>query len=232
MRGAFREVGRGVTYSYMQPVGTVVAFGPESLRDASQLDATALACEVLDADFPRIKKMQPGSLLLLLCESVEDLALAAAAKAARILRKRGGGEAALVLPPLPANPGPQALVRIERAARLVGACAVQPVGASWIDAVRCLIEPLAVFGLVGVEPREVHALVKPRAALLHASVERVVPQARDVLVSCRLRPSASLREVDEAARTVRELAAGARLVLAGPEVASDDGPRVLALSLL
>jgi len=53
-----------------------------------------------------------------------------------------------------------------------------------------------------------------------------------VLVTCRLRPSAALRELDEAARTAAELAPQARLVVAGPEVATDDGPRTLVASLL
>ena len=56
----------------------------------------------------------------------------------------------------------------------------------------------------------------------HALVEQ---RARDVLVSCRLRPNATLRELDAAATRVRS-ATNARLVLAGPEV--DDGPRALA----
>src|SRR5438552_5375272 len=217
----------------MQVVGTVVAFGAAPLRDAARLDATALSCEVLSDDFRVIKQAQGGSLLLLLCAEADDPALAAASKAARILRRRGGGEALVVLPALPVNPGPQALARLERAARLTEACVVQPIGsASWSDAVRCFVEPLAVFGLVGVEPREIHGLVRPRAALLHENVAGVLPQARDVLVTCRLRRNASLREVDYAARAVAERAPKARLVIAGPEVGSDDGPRVLAASLL
>jgi hypothetical protein len=213
----------------MQPVGTVVAFGPAPMKDAEQLDATALACDVLEADFRRIKQAEAGSLLVLLCDASDDRALAAAAKAARILRKRGGGEALLVLPPLPVSPGPQALARLQRAAELTEACALQPVGASWADAVRCFVEPLAVFGLVGVDPREIHALLRPRAALLHTSIAQVLPEARDVLVTCRLRP---LREVEEAARKVAELAPHAKLLLAGPEVTPDDGPRTLVASLL
>jgi hypothetical protein len=81
-----------------------------------------------------------------------------------------------------------------------------------------------------VDAREIHALVRPRAAVLHASLD-VLPEARDLLVSCRLRPSASLRELDEAARSAAERAPGAKLILAGPEVSPDDGPRVLAASL-
>jgi len=215
----------------MQPVATVVAFGARPVKDAASLDKTALACDVIEADFHRIKRAEAGSLLLLLllCDASDDPALAAATKAARILRARGGGEALLVLPPRPANPGPQATERMKRAAALTSACVLQPVGASWTDAVRCFVEPLAVFGLVGVDPRDIHALVRPRAALLHSSVEQVLPQARDVLVTCRLRP---LREVEEAARKVAELAPHARLILAGPEVAPDDGPRTLVASLL
>ncbi len=216
----------------MRPLGTVVAFGEAPMRDVAILDATALACEILPADFRALKEAEAGALLLLLCEAADDPALAAATKAARILRRRGGGEVLLVLPPLSANPGPEALARIERAAAMTFTCALQPVGTSWADAVRCFVEPLAVFGLAGVEPREIHMLVRPRAALLHSSVADVLPQARDVLVTCRLRPSAALRELDEAARTAAELAPQARLVVAGPEVATDDGPRTLVASLL
>ena len=211
-------------------MGTVVWFGRGPGGQASTLDATALDCQLLEADFPALKQTRPGSLLLLLAEDDRDPALAAAAKAVRILRKRGGGEAVLVLPPAEADPGPQALARLRRAAELTGACAVRPVRASWADAVRCVVEPLAVFGLVGVDPREIHALFEtPRAALLHTSAAEARPDAREVLVSCRLRP---LREVEEAARAVRERAPQAHVVLAGPEVAADDAPRTLALSLL
>jgi len=211
-------------------VSTVVWFGREAGRQVAALDATALDCDLREADFRALKQAQPGSLALLLAEADGDPALAAAAKAARILRKRGGGEAVVVLPPAPANPGPQALARLRRAAELTSACAILPVRASWADAVRCAVEPLAVFGLVGVDPREIHALfARPRAALLHTSAAEVVPEARDVLVSCRLRP---LREVEEAARAVRDKAPTARLVLANPETPPDDGPHTLALSLL
>ncbi len=133
----------------MRPLGTVVAFGEAPMRDVATLDATALACQILPADFRALKQAEAGALLLLLCEAADDPALAAATKAARILRLRGGGEVLLVLPPLPANPGPQVLALIERAAAMTFACALQPVGTSWADAVRCFIEPLAVFGLAG-----------------------------------------------------------------------------------
>ncbi|MGZ6144084.1 MAG: hypothetical protein ACXWLM_12150, partial [Myxococcales bacterium] len=163
----------------------------------------------------------------------DDPALAAAAKAARILRKRGGGEAILVLPPAPANPGPQALERIARAGRLCEACAVQPVApATWADAVRCFVEPLAVFGLAGVSPREIHALLRPRAALLHHGAANASADARELLVTCRLRPNAALRDLEDAAKAAAERAPNARLVLAGPEVGDADGPRVLVASLL
>ena len=215
----------------MQAVGTVVVFGAAPAQDAAQLDGTALSCEALPADFRAIKQAQGGSLLFALLDDAGDPSLAAAAKALRILRRRGGGEALLVLPALPATPGPQAISRLQRAAQLTCACAVQPVApASWADAVRCFVEPLAVYGLAGVDAREIHALVRPRAAVLHASLD-VLPEARDLLVSCRLRPSASLRELDEAARSAAERAPGAKLILAGPEVSPDDGPRALAASL-
>ena len=223
----------------MQPVGTVVAFGDAPTRAAAQLDATALACELVPAGedlFPRLKRTAGGSLLVLLAEASDDPALAAATKAISILRRRGGGEALIVLPPVPAVPGPQARERLARASALTGACVVQPVAAaSWADAVRCFVEPLAVFGLIGIDPREIHRLVQPHPALLHLwddpSLERSLRGAREVLVSCRLRPSATLREVDAAANRVRTVT-GARLVLAGPEVPNDDGPRAIAAVLL
>src|SRR5438477_4031801 len=142
----------------MRPVGTVVAFGPGAARAAAELDATALACAVLEPGedlFRRIKQAESGSLLLLLAEDAGDPALAGAAKAARILRRRGGGEALVVLPAAEANPGPNARERLRRAADLTQACVVQPVRSSWSDAVRCFLEPLSVFGLVGVDAREV-----------------------------------------------------------------------------
>jgi hypothetical protein len=223
----------------MQPVGTLVAFGPAPTRAVAHLDASALACDLLPAGedlFVRIKQVEPGSLLFLLADAADDPALAAAAKAASILCKRGGGAPVLVLPPVPAIPGPQARVRLTRAAELTQLCAVQPVGrASWADAVRCFVEPLAVFGLVGVERRDVFGLVRPRPALLHLwnddSLDVSLRDARDVLVSCRLRPSATLGEVDAAAQRVRSSTA-ARLVLAGPEVADDEGPRAIATVFL
>ena len=235
--GDFRLEREGVTNTYMQPVGTVVAFGAAPTNEVSRLDATALACEVLgfgDDLFTRIKQADGGSLLFLLAEAADDPALSAAFKAARILRLRGGGESVLVLPGVPALPGPQARGRLQRAAQLTGACVVQPVaGASWADAVRCFVEPLAVFGLVGVDPREVHGLLSARSALLHrwddVSLDLSLRDAREVLVSCRLRPSATLRQVDAAARRVIS-ATGARLVLAGPEV--DEGPSALAAVFL
>src|SRR5207248_18452 len=135
-------------------------------------------------------------------------ALAAATTAIGSLRRRGGGEAVVVLPPVPADLGPLATQRLERAAELTGACVLQPVETGWADAVRCLVEPLAIFGLVGVEPREIRSLLRPRAALLHASPARIRADARDVLLTCRLRPDATLRDVDEAARQALQLAAG------------------------
>jgi len=221
----------------MQPVGTVVAFGTAPTNEVSRLDATALACDILGFGedlFTRIKRAEGGSLLLLLAEAADDPALAAAAKASRILQLRGGGEAVLVLPAIPALPGSQARGKLQRAAQSTGACVVQPVaGASWADAVRCFVEPLAVFGLIGVDPREIHGLLSARSALLHrwqdASLDLSLQDAGEVLVSCRLRPSATLRQIDAAAQRVRS-ATGARLVLAGPEV--NDGPSALAAVFL
>ena len=221
----------------MQPVGTVVALGTAPTLRAGQLDGTELACDILpfgDDLFPRIKQAEAGSLLLMLAETAQDASLATAAKARHILQQRGGGEAVLVLPPIPALPGPQAREKLERAARLTECCVVQPISAaSWDDAVRCFIEPLAIFGLIGIDPREIHGLLRPRIALLHlwkdVSLDLSMRPARDVLVSCRLRPNATLREVDSAATRVRA-ATNARLVLAGPEV--DDGPRALAAVFL
>src|SRR2546422_10942305 len=104
----------------------------------------------------------------LLADERADPALAGAAKAARILERRGGGEAVVVLPSVPALPGPRARARVERAATLSKCCVVQPVGpASWADAVRCFGEPLAVFGLVGVDPPEIHGPLSPPTRPLH-----------------------------------------------------------------
>jgi hypothetical protein len=225
----------GATNPYMQPVATVVAFGRSSSLAAARLDAKALASEVLrygDDLFSRIKRAEAGSLLLLLAEGGDEPALAGAAKAASILKRRGGGEAVVVLPSLPALPGPRARHRLEHAAQQAGASLIQPVGAaSWTDAVRCIVEPLAVFGLIGVDPREIHGLLRPRLALLHLwddhSLDSSLRHAREVLVSCRLRPSATLREVDAKVTRVRS-ATNVRLVLAGPEVPRDDGPEAIA----
>ena len=218
----------------MRPVGTVVALGAAPALAAARLHATALDCEVLGPDFRRIKQSQAGSLLFALVEDGTDPALAAAVKALRILRKRGGGEALVVLPALEALPGPQARALLQRAAELARACVVQPLApASWQDAVRCLVEPLTVFGLAGVDAREIHALVaKPRVALLHTSIAQVPRESRDLLVSCRLRPNACLRDLEEAARAAAEAAPRAKLVLAAPEVGDARGPRTLAASFL
>ncbi len=214
----------------MQAVGTVVAFGAAPAADAARLDAVALACTVLAGDFRLIKQADGGSLLFALLDDDRDPALAAASKALRILRKRGGGEALVVLPPAQATPGPQARSRLQRAAELMDACVVQPVGAAaWADAVRCFVEPLSIFGLAGVDPREIHALIRPRLAILRDALDPL-SGAREIFVSCRLRPNASLHDLDDAAQTVAERTPEARLILAGPEV-SDDGPRVLVASL-
>jgi len=223
----------------MQPVGTVVAFGAAPTKAVAALDSTALASDVLPAGedlFPRLKRARGGSLLLLLAEESDDPALAAAAKGGRILRRRGGGDAILVLPAVPAVPGPQARARLDRAAALTGACVVQPVGrASWADAVRCFLEPLAVFGLIGVDSAEVHQLVRPRSCLLHLwddeGLDRSLRDARDVMLTCRLRPNTTLREIDAAARRIKS-ATTAPLLLAGPEVGADKGPAAIAALFL
>ena len=228
----------GVTNPYMQPVATVVAFGRSSSAAAAQLDAS-LASDILlwgDDLFRRLKRAEAGSLSLLLVESADDPALASATKAASILRRRGGGEAVVVMPSVPARPGPRARQRLQRAAEQTGACVIQPIGAaSWSDAVRCIVEPLAVFGLIGVDPREIHGLLRTHVALLHVwddrSLDDSLPQAREVLVSCRLRPSATLRDVDTKVARVTA-ATGARLVLAGPEVPRDEGPDAIAAVFL
>ena len=175
----------------MKPVGTVVAFGAAPTKAAAALDATALACDVLPAGddlFVRIKRAEAGALLLLLAEGTDDPALATASKAARILQRRGGGAALLVLPAVPALPGAQMRARLERAVALTGACVVQPIArASWADAVRCFVEPLAVFGLVGVESAEGRGLLRPRTALLHLwddeQLDRSLRDARDVVAA-------------------------------------------------
>ena len=223
----------------MQPVGTVVAFGAAPTTAAAALDATALASDVFAAGdelFSRLKRAHGGSLLLLLAEESDDPALAAASKATRILRRRGGGDAVLVLPSIPALPGPQARARLDRAAALTGSCVVQPVGrASWGDAVRCFVEPLAVFGLIGVDPGEVHQILRPRSCLLHLwddnSLDRSLRDAAEVMLTCRLRPNTTLREVDAAARRIKS-ATDAPLLLAGPEVGADKGPAAIAAVFL
>jgi len=231
----FRRARGGATNSGMQPVGTVVAFGTAPARAVARLDLQSMACDLVPfgADlFSRMKELHGGALLFLLAVSDADPALAAATKAARILRSRGGGAAVLVLPPAPALPGPQARARLSRAAALTECCAVQPVGgASWEDAIRCLAEPLSIFGLVGVERSEILDLLRPRAALLHLwddeSLDVSLRDAHDVLVTCRLRPNAALAEVDAAQKRVCA-ATSARLVLAGPELTDDEGPRAIA----
>src|SRR6266852_5472432 len=55
----------------MRPLGTVVAFGEAPMRDVAILDATALACEILPADFRALKEAEAGALLLLLCEAAD-----------------------------------------------------------------------------------------------------------------------------------------------------------------
>jgi len=223
----------------MQPVATLVAFGRASSRALAQLDATALASDVLLSGedlFRRVKRAEAGSLLLLLAENAHEPALAGAVKAASILKQRGGGEAVLVLPSVPALPGPRARQRLEETARQAGMCLMQPVGAaSWTDAVRCIVEPLAVFGLVGIDPREIHGLLRTRLALVQVwddgALDSALMDAREVLVSCRLRPSATLREVDAVATRVRAITA-ARLVLTGPEVTRDEGPEAIAAVFL
>jgi len=229
----------------MQPVATVVAFAAAPAGEAAALDTTALACDLLGPGedlFRRIKRSEAGSILLLLAGSADEAALAAGSKAARILRKRGGGQALVVLPAVPVNPGPQARGKLLRAAELCEACVVQPVGrATWADAVRCFVEPLTVFGLVGVEAEDVRKVARaPSAALLHLWQDPSSPPAaleqalsflgvRDVLLTCRLRPTATLKEVDNAAAHLRELApSSANLVFAGPEVGNDEGPRAIA----
>ena len=215
----------------MRPVGTVVAFGAGPRRAAGTLDATALACEILE-DFPAIKRAEAGSLVIVLIEHAGDAAFAGAAKAIGILRRRGANEALVVPPALEADPGPRALAHLQRMAGLARACVVQPVRTLQDDAVRCFVEPLSIFGLVGVEAHEIRALARePRVALLHDSVDQANREARATLVTCRLRPNSTLREVDDAAREAAERAPDATLILAGPEVA-DAGPRVLAASFL
>src|SRR5689334_10163739 len=98
--GGFRRARGGATNSGMQPVGTVVAFGTAPARAVARLDLQSMACDLVPfgADlFPRMKELHGGALLFLLAVSEADPALAAATKAARILRSRGGGAAVLVL---------------------------------------------------------------------------------------------------------------------------------------
>src|SRR2546427_5346362 len=126
----------------MQPLCTVVAFGAAPTNAAARLDAAAGACDLLPFGedlFARIKRAEAGSMVLLLADESDDPALAGAAKAARILERRGGGEAVGRLPSLPALPGPRARARVGRAAAPGKGCGVQRVGAaSWVDAGRCV----------------------------------------------------------------------------------------------
>src|SRR5258706_7325448 len=121
--GGFRPGRAGVTCTHMQPVGTVVALGAGPTRGAAQLDATTLACDILpfgDDLFPRIKRAEAGSLLILLAETADDPSLATAAKARPILPRRRGGGPALVLPALAAVPQPLGPGRLQRAQRPTG----------------------------------------------------------------------------------------------------------------
>src|SRR2546428_13232051 len=103
----------------MQPLCTVVAFGAAPTNAAARLDAAAGACGLLPFGedlFARIKRAEAGSMVLLLADESDDPALAGAAKAARILERRGGGEAGRGPPSRPARPGPPAPARLGPAA--------------------------------------------------------------------------------------------------------------------
>src|SRR5439155_21758729 len=96
----------------MQPVASVVALGGSSSQALAQLDATALACDVLpygDDLFRRLKRAESGSLLFLLAVKGHEPALAVAVMATSILKLRGGVEAAVVLPSVPAITVPSAI---------------------------------------------------------------------------------------------------------------------------
>src|SRR2546425_5800649 len=115
----------------MQPLCTVVAFGAAPTKAAARLDAAAGACDLLPFGedlFARIKHAEAGSMVLLLADESDDPALAGASKAARILERRGGGEAVVVLASMPPLPGPHAPPRVGRAATLSRGCVGQPVG--------------------------------------------------------------------------------------------------------
>src|SRR2546426_2433548 len=103
----------------MQPLCTVVAFGAAPTNAAARLDAAAGACDLLPFGedlFARIKRAEAGSMVLLLADESDDPALAGAAKAARILERRGGGEADVLPPSVARPPGAPGRPRVGHAA--------------------------------------------------------------------------------------------------------------------
>lgn len=221
----------------MRPVATVAALGPLAARSAATLDPGALAADVItmgDGFWSALKLAAAGSFVLVLLDQADDAGLAAASEAAKILRRLGSGPA-IVVPPA----GALDLPRLASALQL---CVLQPAGdASQADVVRGFVEPLSIFGLVGIDRRDFLALAAPgRCGQVHlwqhpapmppALVQALRAPLTDVLLSYRMRPAATLREVDDAARKVHALTP-ARLVFAGPELAADEGPRAIATLL-
>lgn len=214
----------------MQPLASVVALGAAPARAARSLDATALGAQVLlpgEDLFRQLKQAEAGAFVLVFADGADDAALAHARKAAQLLRQRGGGDALVVLPPLPASPGPQARDRLRSAAARLQAAVVQPVEpAGWAHAAACFLEPLAIYGLVGITRDEVRHFAQPGSvSLLHAwsgalpeALQRELRQSAGALISRRLGPAATLRELNDLACALSEsLPRGARLVLACPE---------------
>ena len=235
---ALSRGGRAITSFCMRPVATVAALGPFSARAAATLDSIALASDVLvmsSSFWSTLKQRTAGSFALLLLDDAEDAALYAAGEAAKILRRLGSGRAVVV--------APAGTLDLARIAAALQACVLQPAdGASQADVVRGFVEPLSIFGLVGVKPRDFRALAAPGrcgrvypwehpAPMSAALDEALRGPLREVLLSYRMRPAATLREVDDAARQV-SARTPARLVFAGPELAADEGPRAIATLML
>jgi hypothetical protein len=227
----------------MRPAATITCFGPVAAGAVSRLDATALSCDVLPggpALWAQLKERNAGSYACVLLDEETAASLAAAVEATRILRRRGSVASIISLPPCRLDSLPPALLRLRSLAAQIGACVVQPAApASPADVVRCFVEPLAVFGLIGVDPAEFDRLLAaPAAATVHRwehpapmppPLAEALRRSSGAILSCRLRPQSTLLEVDDvAARAAREQPPGASFILAGPEVGIDDGPAAVA----
>ena len=221
----------------MRPVATVVAFGPASAQAVAGLDTTALCSDIVLSGteiWTALKQRNAGSFLLLLAEGTDAASLAEACEAAKILGRLGGGPAIVIFPP-----GRVSHERLARVADSLRLCVLQPAGgATQADAVRGFVEPLSIFGLVGVDAGDFHALAaKGRCGEVHlwqpgALAQELRAPLAEVLLTYRMRPEARLDEIDAAASEINAQTQ-ARLVFAGPEVpAGDSGPRAIATLML